>query len=347
MNYRSASLQSLNGRRAAIILLVCFIASLGSIFTLFAEPNKKPQIRLKEDLFSVSFPTDKDGWACGRFGMVLHTVDGGKTWEYQQTGTDYTLSSISFGDSKNGWAVGDEGIIIHTEDGGKTWVKQKSPVSYFLMGVHFADARNGWIATERTTILHTQDGGKTWVKQFSDRDFILKSVSFCDQKNGWAVGEYGFIYHTEDGGVTWKKQAGEFKVSEETGEVVGGNILFGVFAESSQRAWAVGIDGHVVRTTNGGKTWNKVGVPVPRAHLYSVVSSKTGVTAIGGDGVFMWSRDGGATWQSPEFKPSIKYGWIYGLAPRGEADFAAVGLDGAVYLGDGKKTPPSFTRIVY
>jgi photosystem II stability/assembly factor-like uncharacterized protein len=143
------------------------------------------------------------------------------------------------------------------------------------------------------------------------------------------------------------KQAGEFKVSEETGEVVGGNILFGVFAESSQRAWAVGIDGHVVRTTNGGKTWNKVGVPVPRAHLYSVVSSKTGVTAIGGDGVFMWSRDGGATWQSPEFKPSIKYGWIYGLAPRGEADFAAVGLDGAVYLGDGKKTPPSFTRIVY
>lgn len=312
-----------------------------------AEKRKDTHGHVSEDLFSVVFPTQKDGWACGRWGTVIRTADGGKTWEYQATDTDFTLSSIYFRDSKNGWAVGDEGIIIHTQDGGKTWVKQKSPVSYFLMGVYFADTTNGWIATERTTILHTQDGGKTWAKQFSDRDFILKSVSFSDQRNGWAVGEYGFIYHTEDAGVTWKKQAGEFKVSEETGEVVGGNILFGVFAESPQRAWVVGIDGYVARTTDGGKTWNRVSVPVSRTHLYSVGSSKTGVIAIGGDGVFLWSGDGGATWKNPEFKPSIRYGWIYGLAPRGETDFAAVGLGGAVYLSDSNKTPPSFSRIAY
>lgn len=329
-----------------VIMLICFflicvVPLSGSAAS--AVDQKKPYY----DLLSVAFPTRNDGWACGRWGTVLHTADGGKTWEYQKTGTDYTLSSIYFGDSKNGWAVGDEGIIIHTEDGGKTWVKQKSPVSYFLMGVHFADTHKGWIVTERTTILHTQDGGKTWVKQFSDGDYILKSVSFSDQRNGWAVGEYGFIYHTEDGGVTWKKQAGEFKLSEETGEVIGGNILFDVFAESPQKAWIVGIDGYAARTANGGKTWDKVGLPVSKVHLYSVASSKKGVIVIGGDGISVWSHDGGTTWKSPEFKPSIKYGWIYGLALRGEAEFAAVGLDGAIYLSDSNRTPPSFSRAVY
>jgi len=215
------------------------------------------------------------------------------------------------------------------------------------MGVHFADTRNGWIVTERTTILHTEDGGKTWKKQFSDLDYILKGVSFSNEKNGWAVGEYGFIYHTEDGGVTWKKQAGECGISEETGELVGGNFLFGVFAESPQKAWAVGIDGYATRTTDGGRTWHRVNVPAPRVNLYSVISNKTGAIAIGGDGIFLWSRDGGATWQGPEFRPPIKYAWIYGVAPRGAADFAAVGLEGAVYLSDSNKTPQSFSRIVY
>lgn len=326
---------------------ICVLLSVLILTVSLAVSLQGASQQLQNDLFSVTFPTENDGWVCGRWGTVLHTTDGGKTWVRQQTGTDYTLSSIHFVDAKNGWAVGDEGIIIHTKDGGKTWVKQKSPVSYFLMGVHFANTQNGWIVTERTTILHTKDGGKTWKKQFSDLDYILKSVSFCDDRNGWAVGEYGFIYHTSDGGLTWKHQAGEFGISQETGELVGGNFLFGVFAESPQKAWAVGIDGYVTRTTDGGKTWNQVKVPVPKVNLYSVVSHKTGIIAIGGDGIFIWSRDGGATWKSPELKPSFKYGWIYGVALRGTAHLAAVGLDGAIYLSDSSRMPPSFSRVVY
>jgi photosystem II stability/assembly factor-like uncharacterized protein len=80
------------------------------------------------DLFSVSFPTEKDGWACGRWGTMLHTTDGGWTWTRQESGTDYTLTSISFVDPAHGFAVGDGGTILSTKDGGKTWTRQKSPV---------------------------------------------------------------------------------------------------------------------------------------------------------------------------------------------------------------------------
>ncbi len=344
MSYR-ASLFS-KTKLAAIVLLVCFTALSGLVLTVYGHTNKKAQVRLKEDLFSVTFPTDNEGWACGRFGAILHTSDGGKTWMRQDTQTDYTLSSIHFTDNKNGWAVGDEGTIIHTKDGGKTWVKQKSPVSYFLMGVHFATSQKGWIVTERTHVLYTKDGGTTWEVQFNDVDFILKSVSFADDQNGWAVGEYGFIYHTTDGGATWKKQAGDFGISMETGEITAGNFLFDVFAASSNSAWAVGIDGFVTRTEDGGKTWKQVNVPVPKVNLYSVVSNKAGAVAICGDGVFV-SSDNGRAWQSSHFNPSVAYNYLYGLSPRGSRAFAVVGGEGAIYMSEPDKRPISWSAAAY
>ena len=88
----------------SIVVVVSFIFCwLPSI--LYAQQKKQQE--LYDDLFSVSFPTEKEGWACGRWGTILHTADGGKTWIRQNSGTDFTLSSIYFVDSKNGWAVGE------------------------------------------------------------------------------------------------------------------------------------------------------------------------------------------------------------------------------------------------
>lgn len=289
--------------------------------------------RMTDDLFSVSFGSVKHGWAVGRWGSVLHTADGGRTWEKQNSGVNYTLSSVSFVDEKNGWAVGDQGTILHTADGGKTWEKQKSPVTYFLMGTAFATKDKGWIVTERTNILHTEDGGKTWAVQYKDQDFILKSVSFCDERNGWAVGEYGFVYHTADGGRTWAHQAGEFGFSEETGEVVGGHYLFDIVAVNPKSAWVVGIDGYVAKTEDAGKTWRKQMTGVPKTHLFGVSVGEKGVL-IAGDGVLLRTTDGGATWQKVKVEPSIRYGWLYRIGKRGKEGFMAVGQAGWIYGAD-------------
>src|SRR4030042_1534641 len=97
------------------------------LFILFLIPQityAQHERVLKQDLFSASFPTAEQGWACGRWGTVLHTEDGGESWSPQKSGVDYTLSAIRFIDPQTGWAVGEEGAIIHTKDGGRTWVKQ-------------------------------------------------------------------------------------------------------------------------------------------------------------------------------------------------------------------------------
>jgi photosystem II stability/assembly factor-like uncharacterized protein len=298
-------------------------------------PPPRTGVKLQQDLLSVSFPTEKEGWTSGRWGTILHTEDGGKTWGSQESGVDYTLSSIFFVDQKHGWAIGDGGTIIHTADGGKTWTKQKSPVPYFLMGVHFVDARQGWIVTEKTHILHTGDGGSTWTVQFKDGDYIFKGVSFSDEKNGWAVGEYGLIYHTSDGGETWEKQAGGLGFSEETGEILAGNILFDVFAISPGSAWIAGIDGYVARTEDAGKTWQQITKGIPNRHLFCIRGDKAGTLLVGGKGVFLASFDNGQSWHSSKFEPPIEYSWIYKVTSRGNAGYAAVGVGGAIYLSTG------------
>jgi photosystem II stability/assembly factor-like uncharacterized protein len=327
-------------RLGRVILLALFIILCTIPITISAQQKK---LGLYDDLFSVSFPTEKDGWACGRWGTVLHTSDGGKTWIRQDSGTDYTLSSIFFVDSHNGWAVGDQGTVIHTADGGKTWQKQKSPVPFFLMRVYFATPLKGWIVGEWTHILNTDDGGKTWRIQFKDEDYILKSVSFCDAVHGWAVGEYGYIYHTRDGGGSWKKQSGYFRLEKETGRPEGGSFLFDVVAVNPQTAWVVGIDGYVSKTVDGGETWQKVPTGAPKTQLFCVVSDKTNSILIGGKGVFLSSADGGKTWQSPSFEPPISYGWLYGLTQRQDSYFVAVGWEGAIYLS----SSTSWHRVIY
>ena len=299
--------------------------------------------QVSEDLFSVSFPNERDGWACGRWGAIVHTSDGGLSWSRQDSGTDYTLSSVYFVDPRHGWAGGDEGTIIYTSDGGRTWEKQKSPVPFFLMDVYFATPLKGWIVTEWTHILFTDDGGKTWRIQFKDQDFILKAVSFADSVHGWAVGEYGYIYHTSNGGANWEKQAGYFGISKSTGEVEGGNILFDVVAIDAQTAWAVGIDSYVITTEDRGKTWREVHTGGPKTKLFCISTDRMDTILIGGKRFFLSSSDKGRTWHTPAFKPPITYGWVYGLAPRGSLGFVAVGWEGAIYLS----TSNNWHRVNY
>jgi photosystem II stability/assembly factor-like uncharacterized protein len=331
--------------RQGLVTIFFMIFFISYFVSCTPVSQQKKQQEVNEDLLSVTFPTEKEGWVCGRWGTVLHTADGGKTWTLQLSGTENTLVSIHFVDPQNGWAVGEEGTILHTADGGKTWEKQKSPVPFYLMKVYFVTPLKGWIVGERTHILSTLDGGKTWNIQFKDEDFILKSVFFCDPYHGWAVGEYGYIYHTKDGGANWRKQAGNFDISEETGTLEGGNFLFDVIAVDPQTVWAVGIDGYVIGTVDGGKTWKEVKTGAPRTQLFCVASNRAGTVLIGGNGTILISTDNGKTWKNPTFEPSIIYGWLYGLARRGPSEFVAVGWEGSIYLSDSKNPLSSWHRI--
>ena len=310
---------------AILIILTSSILIVCSTTSCFASGEH-------DNLFSINFVNEKDGWACGYWGTIIHTTDGGKNWVQQKANVDTVLASVFFIDPEYGWIVGSDGTIIHTADGGKSWTSQKSPEKIFLTSVRFVNREKGWAAGENMTILHTADGGKTWSVQFKGEDLIFKAISFSDENNGWVVGEYGYIYHTTDGGKKWVKQAGSFGFSSETGLIEGGTYLFGLAVIDANNAWAVGIDGYVITTSDGGKTWRQINTGAPKVHLFGVAADKTGNIVITGKGLVMASDDNGKTWRTQKLSPPATYGWIYAVTPVGGRTFAACGWGGNVYM---------------
>src|SRR5262245_61041127 len=79
-------------------------------------------------LYGVTFADASEGWAVGSEGVILHTIDGGATWDRQSSGTRATLRAVGFLTPYTGWAVGREdtpggsvGVVLMTRDGGLKW----------------------------------------------------------------------------------------------------------------------------------------------------------------------------------------------------------------------------------
>jgi hypothetical protein len=203
-------------------------------------------------------------------------------------------------------------------------------VDYFHMDVTFFDSKKGFIVSERTHILATRDGGKSWTVQFSDEDYILKAVSFCDADHGWAVGEAGYTYRTSDGGENWEKQGGLYDM-DEYGEIISDPTLFDVVAVDPQTAWAVGIQGVVRKTTDGGQTWERVDIGAGQANLYTVTWLETGGLVIAGKGLCVSSKNGGKAWRKEDFEPKIDYSWLYDIGRAGQGLMVGCGDEGSIY----------------
>lgn len=115
-------------------------------------------------LYDVWFVDHQKGWAVGGAagstgGIILHTDNGGATWQvqtFQQEPHSVRLGSVCFVDELEGWVAGAEygpsggPAIYHTTDGGQTWSSVPGvgmwPLEVpFFNGIHFADHLNGWI----------------------------------------------------------------------------------------------------------------------------------------------------------------------------------------------------------
>ena len=84
-------------RQSALIKRLLLLVPAVIIVCLCGSLNLYGQSPLAtDDLLSVTFPNEKEGWTCGRSGAMLHTADGGKTWSRQASGTENTLASVHF-----------------------------------------------------------------------------------------------------------------------------------------------------------------------------------------------------------------------------------------------------------
>jgi photosystem II stability/assembly factor-like uncharacterized protein len=197
------------------------------------------------------------GWIVGGEGLILHSNDGGKTWNKQSSGVQETLLKVFFLNRDKGFTVGGDGTILKTDNGGTSWESvaidwmeilpedliEQGAVSVNLYGIFFSDELSGCIVGDFGTVLTTADGGKLW--SLSNIGFLpsLFSVYFKNKREGWAVGQNGFCLKTDNGGRSWEKGSVETEES-----------LYGIFLRGDYGV-IVGDHGLIIKTNDGGTTW--------------------------------------------------------------------------------------------
>jgi photosystem II stability/assembly factor-like uncharacterized protein len=258
-----------------------------------------------EPLYSVNFADANNGWAVGESGLILQTSYGGANWIAQESGTSWHITTVTFADAKLGWAVGEHGTILNTSDGGASWTAQARGRTPSLTSVAFADSNTGWAVGAGGTILHTSDGGASWKAQDGGTGRHLYGVAFTDRNSAWAVGDHGTILHTSDGGVNWQRQKGTFRSLAEIVPDFSGTSpdLRGVAFADAKSGWAVGLDGTIIQTPDGGVTWLLQDSTTNR-DLYGVTFRNANSGWAVGQESILHTKDGGGKWMAAEGKIS-------------------------------------------
>jgi photosystem II stability/assembly factor-like uncharacterized protein len=165
----------------------------------------------------------------------------------------------------------------------------------------------GWAAgcdeNDKGFIIYTEDSGENWVSQVDEGglSMCLGGVSAVNRNTAWVVGDahdgYGTILRTRNRGKKWVRQGS-------MGEIPNMD-LHAVSAVSPSTAWVVGNSGVILKTKNGGTTWEQQAVDMePKIFFQDVFAfDKNHVWAVGSDNknatakaYILHTSNGGKTW---------------------------------------------------
>ena len=103
------------------------------------------------------------GYAVGTSGLVVKTVDGGKTWgQTAATAGSNDLFSVAVLGRDRLWVGSTAGVILESKDGGATWTsRQLADATANVNDQAWLDDYSAWVANGET-IQFTINGGFTW-----------------------------------------------------------------------------------------------------------------------------------------------------------------------------------------
>lgn len=203
-------------------------------------------------LTGVSFVDDRQGWAAGHWGVILHTEDGGETWSLQRSDvtTDRPLFSVYFSDARRGIAVGLWSLVLVTSDGGAHWNPVTLPAppeggkaDRNLLAV-FSNGKDDWyIAAERGMVLRSADFGATW--SYLDTGYKGSFWTGMAAADGTLLvaGLRGTVYRSDDNGQSWSASP------------TGSKSSITSIVAMPDRIVAVGLDGTILESRDQGRTF--------------------------------------------------------------------------------------------
>lgn len=285
------------------------------IVALLGRPSfAQPAIPFTDaGIHAIQFIDQSEGWAVGDDGVVWHSIDAGKTWERQKSGTRASLRGVHFLTPYTGWAVGKletpsggaaVGVMLRTSDGGIKWEEVGVNVLPGLHAVRFFDEKNGFVCGDGSDafpsgMFTTNDAGRTWRPVLGAKLPSCRAVEFFPgMKLGVVAGAWSHLG-------TVSPEAG---YRESDLDPLAGRTMHAVCTSNMQQkgapaAYAAGDGGAVLTSTDGGKSWGFVNLGLTPAALANcdfrcVACFGPHVWVAGRPGGFvLHSADAGKTWE--------------------------------------------------
>ncbi|BAZ28732.1 glycosyl hydrolase BNR repeat-containing protein [Cylindrospermum sp. NIES-4074] len=326
----------------ALLIVVLACIGCSKVPSISSNPWQVINVPTESKLLDIAFTDNpQHGYLVGSNATLLETNDGGDTWKPLNLALDDPRSrfdSISFA-GKEGWIAGEPSLLLHTTDEGRSW--SRIPLSEKLPGnpiVIKALAENtAEMATDVGAIYQTTDGGKNWKAQVEAAVGVVRNLERSADGKYVAVSAKGSFYSTwEPGQSAWvphnrlSSKRLENMGFAENGQLWllarGGQVQFSDLTKPDEwleaeypelstswglldlayrtpnEIWVGGGSGNLLRSTDGGKTWEKDrDVEGVAANLYKIVFLKPDQGFIIGDrGVLLKYQPNVETASQPE-----------------------------------------------
>ena len=355
-------LRSLAVRRAGALLLLLSLPLAAQVAS--DDPSVLPAEAMPRAAHSLLLDvtrTDAGWFAVGERGHVLSSTDG-RDWKQVVVPTRSTLTCIT-AVGNDLWAGGHDGVILHSGDGGKSWQAQRRDPYHLVAGqdvadrdprqgapimdILFTDAQNGIAIGAYSLMLATSDGGKTWTPRqaiapsaapatpaapmqgdvFSAEDLMLdeesdphfNAIARTGDNAMVIVGERGTVLRSTDGGLSWSKLGFPYKGS-----------MFGVLSFEGGRLLAFGLRGNVYASGDDGASWSKVAAQGSASLMGGVALANGGAVLVGANGTMLHRASADAAFAVTGFRNAAgETPTLSSVVPAADGRYVVVGAKGA------------------
>lgn len=192
-------------------------------------------------------------WAVGHDATILHSHDGGKTWELQyfEPELEQPLLDVHFFSRFNGLAIGAYGVYLVTEDGGENWEEKN-------LGDLVVSEAIDWEAIEQQALAEDPDAMGVDRGCYEFMECHLNAFLDLGQDRYMIAAERGYGFRSQDGGSTWESFRFPYDGS-----------MFGLI-EIDNGILAYGLQGRVQWSEDFGQSWTVLDSPTQSTLLGAV-----------------------------------------------------------------------------
>lgn len=209
-------------------------------------------------------------------GGVLASIDKGKTWRFHRIDNWLVYKGGSF-------LTPDTGIFVSsvlqrectiTRVNADFKIVDTQTFQFGLNKIHVQD-KNTAIVLGYGVMMKTTDRGNTWQYLPVDGDNFTGISQYGTHL--WVCGAAGSIYHSADNGTNWERLRNGNDITRRR------YMLRSIVFTNAQNGWAVGDDGLLIFSKDGGKNWMEF-KPFTTNHLRSIALCPDGDMIVAGDG---------------------------------------------------------------